>query len=143
MHKVLHMTTDQFFWLEKRKVTDAKSQKNVSSLFALYICIYVKGEKQIIQETLRMRPIVIWDVSDYDPTRLMLYHVFSKKSNTFETVKKLCGKGHAWTELPFAEVFPPNTSFYRADEACPRLEGLQKNLSGPSAKMGSGPRATD
>lgn len=70
-----------------------------------------------------MRPIVIWDVSDYDQTILMLYHVYSKKkSDTFETIKKICGKRHAWTELPFAEVFPPNTSFYRADEACPRWD---------------------
>lgn len=36
-----------------------------------------------------MRPIVIWDVSDYDQTILMLYHVYSKKkSDTFETIKK-------------------------------------------------------
>lgn len=90
-----------------------------------------------------MRPIVIWDVSDYDQTILMLYHVYSKKKRYIWNHKKIRGKRHAWTELPFAEVFPPNTSFYRADEACPRLEGLQKNLSGLSAEMGSGPQATD
>lgn len=65
-----------------------------------------------------------------------------KKGDTFETIKKYVVKDTLGQSC-LLQVFPPNTSFYRADEACPRLEGLQKNLSGLSAEMGSGPQATD